>query len=201
MTAEADLSAFDLPQAPTLETERLRLRPVSMADFDDWLAVWRSPGTLDYLIDFDGYPQHEVAREIIEWARRIFREQSGIRWAITQKPDDRMIGSCGFHLYNRRDSRVEIGYELHSDHWHQGIMTEAAAAVLQFCFDRLGAHRVEADVVEGNVASAALLKKLGFTLEGVWRDRVFKRGAFHSLWQFGLLAPEHRARQKTASRR
>lgn len=193
------MTAFDFSVAPTLETDRLRLRPITRADHDDWLAIWHSPGVLDYLIDFDGAPRDEVAREIIDWAERIFREKSGIRWAITLQPDDRMIGSCGFHLYDRRDSRVEIGYELRSDYWRRGIMSEAAQAVVQFCFERLGAHRLEADVVEGNVASAALLKKAGFTLEGVWRDRVFKRGAFHSLWQFGLLAPEFRAREKSAS--
>ena len=200
MAAEADLTTFDFTEVPTLETERLRLRPISRADHDDWLAVWHSPGVLDYLIDFEGAPQDEVAREIIDWAERITREKSGIRWAIALKPQDRMIGSCGFHLYERRHRRAEIGYELHSDYWRRGIMSEATQAVLQFCFERLGAHRLEADVVEGNSASAALLKKVGFTLEGVWRDRVFKRGAFQSLWQFGLLAPEFHARQKATNR-
>ncbi len=194
------MTTFDFTEVPTLETERLRLRRISKADHDDWLAVWHSSGVLDYLIDFDGKPQGEIAREIIEWTERITFEKSGIRWAITLKPKDSMIGSCGFHLYHRRDQRAEIGYELHSDHWRRGIMTEATQAVLQFCFERLGLRRLEADVVEGNAASAALLNKIGFTLEGVWRDRVFKRGAFHSLWQFGLLAPEYHARQNAAGR-
>lgn len=200
MAVEADLTTFDFTEVPTLETDRLRLRRINRADHDDWLAVWHSPGALDYLIDFEGAPQDEVAREIIGWAERITREKSGIRWAIALKPKNRMIGSCGFHLYERRHRRAEIGYELHSDFWRRGIMTEATQAVLQFCFDRLGAHRLEADVVEGNAASAALLRKVGFTLEGVWRERVFKRGAFQSLWQFGLLAPEYRAWRKAADR-
>ena len=200
MAVEADLTTFDFTEVPTLETDRLRLRRINRADHDDWLAVWHSPGALDYLIDFEGAPQDEVAREIIGWAERITREQSGIRWAIALKPKNRLIGSCGFHLYERRHRRAEIGYELHSDFWRRGIMTEATQAVLQFCFDRLGAHRLEADVVEGNAASAALLRKVGFTLEGVWRERVFKRGALHSLWQFGLLAPEYHAWRKAADR-
>lgn len=195
------MTEFDFATVPILETNRLLLRRIKVDDYDDWLAVWHSPGVLDYLIDFDGLPGDEVASAIVAWAERIIRERSGIRWAITLKPNDRMIGSCGFHLYARRDRRVEIGYELHSDYWRRGIMSEATEAVVQFCFDRLDAYRVEADVVEGNVASAALLKKLGFTLEGNWRDRVFKRGAYHSLWQFGLLAPEYRARQRAKRRR
>lgn len=184
---------FQFNETPTLETERLTLRAISAADLDDWLAVWRSPGALDYLIDFEGAPQKAMGREIVEWTERIFAEGSGIRWALTLKPKDRMIGSCGFHLYDRRHQRVEIGYELHSQYWRQGLMTEAVNAVLGFCFEALAAHRVEADVVEGNAASAALLNKAGFTLEGVWRDRVYKRGAWQSLWQFGILKPEYDA--------
>jgi ribosomal-protein-alanine N-acetyltransferase len=184
---------FQFNEAPVIETERLTLRRISADDLGDWMAVWRSPGVLDYLIDFESLPQEDMGREIIEWAVRIFVEASGIRWALTLKPNKRMIGSCGFHLFDRRHQRVEIGYELHSDYWRQGIMSEAVRAVLVFCFDRLAVHRVEADVVEGNAASAALLKKAGFTLEGIWRDRVYKRGVYQSLWQFGILKPEFHA--------
>ncbi len=190
------MANFDFAHVPTLATDRLRLRRIASEDRDDWMAVWHSPGVLDYLIDFETLPDDAMAREIFAWAGRIVAEKSGIRWAITLKPGDRMIGSCGFHLYERRHRRVEIGYELHSDYWRRGIMSEAASAVVGFCFARLGVHRVEADVVEGNAASAALLQKLGFQLEGAWRDRVRKRDSFQTLWQFGLLAPEWRASRK-----
>jgi len=190
------VTQFDFAETPMLETQRLMLRRITEADHRDWMAVWHSPGVLDYLIDFDGQPSDAVGAAIIRWAERIFAEQSGIRWAIALKPDNRMIGSCGFHLYETRHRRVEVGYELHSDYWRRGIMSEALATVLEFCFERLDVHRVEADVVEGNAASAALLRKAGFTLEGVWRDRVYKRDAFQSLWQFGILAPEYRALPK-----
>ena len=195
------MAQFEFTETPTLETRQLFLRRITEDDHRDWLAVWHSPGVLDYLIDFQGRPNDAVGREIIQWAERIFSDESGIRWAITLKPAEHMIGSCGFHLYNKRDRRAEIGYELHSDYWRRGIMSEALAAILEFCFQRLDVHRVEADVVEGNAASAALLKKAGFTLEGVWRERVYKRGVFQSLWQFGLLAPEYRASQRVGSDR
>ena len=184
---------FEFSEVPAIETERLTLRRITADDLGDWMAVWHSPGVLDYLIDFEGVPQEVMGREIVEWAERIFAEKSGIRWALTLKSNRGMIGSCGFHLFDRRHQRVEIGYELHSDYWRQGLMSEAVGAVLDFCFNTLAVHRVEADVVEGNAASAALLTKAGFTLEGVWRDRVYKRGAWQSLWQFGFLRPEYDA--------
>ena len=102
-----------------------------------------------------------------------------------------MIGSCGFHDYKPSHRSAEIGYELHHDYWRKGIMTEAVSELLRFCFNDLNLHRVSANVTVGNEASAGLLKSLGFTHEGTWRDCVFWRGAFHSLWQFGLLEGEY----------
>ena len=187
------MTEFDFVETPTLETRRLVLRRITDDDHNDWLSVLRSPGVIDYLVDFESKPDDAIGREIIRWTEDVFKEQTGIRWAITLKPAHTLIGSCGFHLFERRHRRADIGYELHSEFWRQGIMTEAVKAVLGFCFESLGVHRVQADVAEGNAASAALLKKAGFTLEGIWREHFYSGGAYRSLWQFGLLAPEYRA--------
>lgn len=183
--------AFDFAEVPTLETERLRLRRIQAGDLAAWACIWQCDAVRRYLLEFETAPDDSQVWSIMEWAERIFKRKTGIRWAITQKAQHRMIGSCGFHLYDAQHRRLEIGYELHKDYWRQGLMSEALAAVLRFCFDCLQAHRVEADVTEGNVASAALLRKLGFVLEGLWRDRVYARGAFHGMWQFALLEQEY----------
>lgn len=183
--------AFDFAEVPTLETERLRLRRIQAGDLAAWACIWQCDAVRRYLLEFETAPDDSQVWSIMEWAERIFKQKSGIRWAITQKRQHRMIGSCGFHLYDAQNRRLEIGYELHKDYWRQGLMSEALAAVLRFCFDCLRAHRVEADVSEGNIASAALLRKLGFVSEGLWRDRVYARGAFHGMWQFALLKQEY----------
>ena len=192
-STEESVAPFDFSEVPRISTDRLLLRRIDACDRNDWLSIFNSPGTLDYLIDFERTPREDIMPEIVDWAERIFRERSGIRWAITTKSQATMIGSCGFHRFDPNSRRAEIGYELHSAYWRRGIMSEAVTALLAFCFDRLCLHRVEADVTEGNLASAALLKKLGFTLEGVWRERERWRGGYQSMWQFGLLAPEYRA--------
>ncbi|MCY4146779.1 MAG: GNAT family protein [Chloroflexi bacterium] len=187
----AQMAAFDFSEIPILETARLRLRRIMRADCDDWLSALQSPGAIDWLSDFESAPRREEVQGIIDWAEAIFAERTGIRWALTLKPDDRLVGTCGFHLYSQTRHCAEIGYELHSSYWRRGLMSEAAAAVMRFCFDRLWLHRLAADATEGNVASAALLQKLGFSLEGVLRERVFWRGGHHNLWLFSLLEPDY----------
>lgn len=189
---QAQMAAFDFSEIPVLETARLRLRSISRADCGDWLAALQSPGAIDWLSDFETSPRLEDVQGFVDWADAIFAEQSGIRWALTFKPNDKLIGTCGFHFYEPVHSRAEIGYELHSDYWRRGLMSEAVQAVMRFCFDSLSLHRLAADTTEGNAASAALLQKLGFSLEGVLRERVFWRGGHHNLWLFSLLEPEYR---------
>ncbi len=185
------MPTFTFETFPTLETERLILRRIVRADADAWLAVHDHPEVMRYLIDFDT-PTTDLAEinEIIDWADGIFKNKTGIRWAITLKPDNTMIGSCGFHVYSAHHRWAEIGYELHHAYWRRGIMQEAVTEVMRFCTDELHLHRIEANATEGNEASRGLLLKLGFGQEGTWRDRVYSRGRFHSLWQFGKLVGE-----------
>lgn len=183
------MGEFDFSVIPILETERLRLRRIATHDARDWLTILSHEDVRRYLVDIEQMNFDEIS-EIIAWTEGIIANRSGIRWAITLKPDDKMIGTCGFHVYDRNNQRLEIGYELGADYWRQGIMREAVRAVLDFAFNTLGVHRVEADVTVGNEGSAGLLKNLGFTHEGTWRDRVFAHGRFYSLWQFALLRDE-----------
>jgi [ribosomal protein S5]-alanine N-acetyltransferase len=186
-------TAYHFDSFPELETERLRLREITADDASDWLAVWDHPDVMRYLVDFDQQATDlgEV-RGIIDWTRGIFANRTGLRWAITLKPEPTLIGTCGFHLYSPVNRCAEIGYELHHEYWRRGIMAEALAEILRFGFEALNLHRIEANVTRGNDASAGLLRRLGFTQEGTWRDKVYARGQFHDLWQFGLLEDEYR---------
>lgn len=187
------MNAFGFNTFPVLETERLHLRQILPTDAEAWLAVFDHPDVMRYLTGFDEPTTNLTEVEsFVRWADDIFTRKSGLRWAITLKPDNAMIGTCGFHLYKPMQRCAEIGYELHHDYWRLGIMTEALTAILQFGFEQMQLHRAEANVTVGNQASGGLLRRLGFTLEGTWRDKAFSHGQFHDLWQFGLLENEYR---------
>jgi [ribosomal protein S5]-alanine N-acetyltransferase len=190
------MTTFNFDDFPILETDRLKLRRITSDDTPAWLDVWTSPDVLRYMIDFETKPDEMEVKSIIEWADGIYNRKTGARWAITQKNDDTMIGSCGFHIYDKNNRWAEIGYELHRDFWRQGIMSEAVSELLRLCFGELNLHRVEANVTVGNEASSGLLRHLGFTLEGTWRDKVYWHGQFYSLWQFGLLENEYQQQTK-----
>lgn len=185
---------FDFDHFPEIETERLRLRQMDEADAPAILAHFGHPQVTRFIdLGEDEVVDLASAAAIIQWENAQFDKRQGWRWGITRKDEDAVIGTCGFHRWARADRRAEIGYDLHPDHWGQGYMTEIVARMVRFGFTDMNLHRIEADVTDGNGASVRVLEKNGFTHEGSWRERVFQKGHFITLLQFGLLESEYQS--------
>jgi ribosomal-protein-alanine N-acetyltransferase len=93
---------------------------------------------------------------------------------------------------------VILGYILARRYWRQGFMSEAVGPFLAHCFDKLDAHRVEAQIEPDNVGFVRLAERLGFRGEGLLRDRLFVDGRYRSLLMFSLLDTEWRQRKALA---
>ena len=176
---------------PRIETPRLTLRRIEQRDAEALFPVFSDEQVMEYY----GNPVHRALADTQEQIRMLdhwYARREGIRWGIARKddPDETLIGSCGFFLFDEAFQRAETGYELRRDCWRQGIMREALSAALTFAFTTMGLHRVEAVVDDGNDASQGLLRALGFTHEGRLRQRFFFRDRFWDEHYFGLLADE-----------
>ena len=173
---------------PRLETKRLVLRELRPTDAEALFQVL-SDETVMQQYDRAPLTRLEEAQQIIERHRSRFERDEGIRWGITIKGENRVVGSCGYS-WHLRHQYAEIGYELARAYWNQGIITEALRALLQFGFETRNLHRVEAEVLLGNVASMRVLYKLGFQEEGILRERIFVNKHFYDVKLFSLLKSE-----------
>lgn len=89
------------------------------------------------------------------------------------------IGAVGANRKQFEHSRsAEMGYWLAESHWGKGIATIALRQLTALIFERTDIVRLQAHVFEGNVASARVLEKAGYRLEGTLRKAIFKRGVF-----------------------
>jgi RimJ/RimL family protein N-acetyltransferase len=86
-----------------------------------------------------------------------------------------------------RAHRVEFGYWLARSYWGQGIMTDAVRVFVAYAFRELGLLRLTAHVFESNIASARVLEKNGFKLEGHLRKHFLKDGQLIDVRFYGLL--------------
>jgi [ribosomal protein S5]-alanine N-acetyltransferase len=176
---------------PSLTTKRLLLRQLRP---DDAEALFPTLSD-EEVTEFYGHEPHRSISETYELINQIqarYDRREAFRWGVTLRGEDQVIGTCSLHHFDAGFHRAEIGYELNRAFWGQGVMTEAASAVLTYAFRDLELHRVEAIIDIANERSKGLLLKLGFIYEGNLRQRYVFRGGFEDEHYFGLLKDEWR---------
>ncbi|MBZ0304280.1 MAG: GNAT family N-acetyltransferase [Anaerolineae bacterium] len=178
---------FDFSTFPTLQTERLILRDITL---DDVIGVYHIRSDYQVTRYNSGAPYTHIdqARRLIQAIRDGYTDKNELRWGITQKNgNDRVIGMCGFNYWHRKDQRASVGYDLARASWGQGIMSETLRAVIAFGFEQMQLNRIEADCTVENEASSRLLLHLGFQPEGLQREQYYEEGRFWDLRLFALL--------------
>jgi [ribosomal protein S5]-alanine N-acetyltransferase len=182
-------ATFDFSHFPVIETERLRLRQMTHDDAEAVMALFGDPRMLEFLND-DPVDTREKATGLIDWLNGHFNAHKGLTWGVTLRHEDQMIGTAGWYGWDREHRRADIGYHILPAYWGQGYATEAAHAVVDWCFRKLDLHRIQADCTDGNIGSERVMLKCGFRLEGIWRESCWEHGRFVNIKQFGLLRRE-----------
>ena len=149
-----------------LSTERLVLRPVTTDDHAALLAHWTQPDVRRFLFDGAALSAAEVTETIGESVADFAARGYGI-WLIELGSGAALAGSAPLvgtaGLRPLEESGLEIFYSLAPGAWGRGYATEAARAVVEYGLGPLGLPEVLAEVDEGNIASVAVVKRLGMT--------------------------------------
>jgi len=162
---------MDLTSIPRiLKTDDLQLRPSNPTDAEGMFAMLSDQESMKYWSD-QPISDLDAAIEVLDQDLESDAQGNSMCWAITLNGQDKMIGKCILFQFSRDKHRAEIGYILNRKYWRQGLTYQALGAVIDFAFNTLKLHRIEADVDTENMASIALLKKLGFKREGLFRER------------------------------
>ena len=141
----------------------------------------------------------EAAHELISSVHRHFAEHELYQWGVARNRDDRVIGTLTLHRLDWSSRRAELGFALARSCWGQGYMTEGATLALDHAFGALELRRLEADVDPRNETSLRLLERLGFTREGLARERWEVAGEVQDSLLLGLLAREWRREDRPAA--
>src|SRR5712691_7184400 len=148
-----------------LLSPRLRLRPLRPDDATA-LCAYRSLPEVARFQSWDRFDLEDAAR-LIAGQERLACDAPGawLQLALTSSQSAELIGDCGIHFLPDDDRQVELGITLSPAHQNHGLATEAIQAVLTYCFDSLGKHRVRATTDAENHPAARLFRRLGFRQE------------------------------------
>lgn len=112
------------------------------------------------------------------------------QFIIRKRDTDEAIGAIGMLVrYGWESHKDEIGYWLSESYWGRGWVTDAVKTLVNYAFEQRGLIRVEARVFSFNKASAKVLEKAGFDLEGVFRKNEAKHGVYHDGLMYAILKP------------
>ena len=183
-----------------LMNERVYLRAPQSGDWKEWAELRRM--SRSFLTPWEPtWSQDNLSkssfREKLRVYRMDWRHDVSYSFYAFSRSDDRMLG--GITLGNVRRGAAHmgtIGYWMGEIHSGKGYMTEILSSVIDYAFDELALHRLEAACLEHNEASKAVLKKVGFQVEGHARGYLRIDGKWQDHTTFSLLQNDSRLSRK-----
>jgi ribosomal-protein-alanine N-acetyltransferase len=169
----------------TLETRRLFLRPLQLADAPRLAMLAGRREIADTTISIPHPYSEGQARKWIA-----AQSESGgrsIAFAITIRDNTHLIGVAGLRDVDAEHAQAELGFWIGLEWWRKGYATEAARAVVRYGFEQLKLNRIYAHHMVRNPASGRVLEKLGLKREGLLRQRIRKWGIFEDVVVLAIL--------------
>lgn len=168
----------------------VRLRPFRVGDEYSLVRSANDERVARYLRD--RFPHPYTLRDALGWIAYNEDLRPVSNFAVDLDGD--VIGGAGFvfgddvHRFS-----AEVGYWLGRAHWGRGIATHVLRALTEVGFERHRMVRLFAGVFEGNGASARVLEKCGYQLEGVAKKSALKHGRFVDMYNYAILREDVRA--------
>ena len=179
---------LDLTHIPKLSTARLILRELVDEDTAAIFQLRSNPEVMRFIPKPLNTHTDEAWLMIREFHLASLRNES-IMWGITVKGSNMVMGYIGFWRIMKEYHRAEIGYALHPDLWGQGLMSEAVAATMEYGFQEMGLHSVEASVRPDNPSSIQVLERNNFVKEGHFKENIRAHGMFVDSVIYSRLSP------------
>jgi RimJ/RimL family protein N-acetyltransferase len=171
---------------PTLELDRIVLRPFQVGDAPFLFETYSDPQTSRFL-SFPPFTDMAQAQAMEARILQASAEERTFDRAIIRKEDGAYLGNCTLFNWSKQNARAEIGFSLTRKYWSQGYMGEALRGFIGLAFGELGMNRLEADIDPRNAASAKTLERLGFVREGYLPERWIVAGEISDTALYGLL--------------
>ena len=172
----------------TLNTRRLTIRPFQYDDLVAFTAYRTDPVIAQYQ-SWESYDLEDAKAFFTRMDYDLFGlADKWFQLAIVDKKG-MLIGDIALHFID--DEQMEIGFTIARLYQQQGLATEAMLAVIEYLFMTLNKYRITATTDAENLASMALLEKLGFRKEGCYLKNIFFKGQWGSECSFALLKQEY----------
>ena len=148
-------------KTPILETERLRLRPLSLEDAQSVFYCWESDPDVAKYMFWTSHHDINRTKEWLAFETSKITADDWFRWGFVEKETGALIGT-GLIYLEEEFGLYEIGYNLGKKFWGKGFTTEAMRAIIRFSREELCLSELVGRHATENKGSENVMKKLGF---------------------------------------
>ncbi len=175
-----------------LSTERLNLRLIELSDLNSIHTLHSLPETDKF--NTLGIPKNiQETKSIIEgWVMDNKSESKNLTFAIEQNISRKFIGLIALKIGREKFKNGEVWYKLHSDYWGKGFGTESLNSIMNFGFEKIKLHRIEAGCAVDNIGSIKILEKVGMTREGRKRQVLPLKSGWSDNFEYAILETDER---------
>lgn len=168
-----------------LHTERLLLRKVEETDNEFVLSAYSNNELTKFMLH--RYYNLEEIKIQMQHYKDMYQQNTGCAWILENSINKHPMGIVSVFNYSSVHKKTEIGFWILPSFQKQGYITEAAKAVINYCFNHININRIEATVETENIASITVIKKLKLQHEGTFREYEINNGKFIDLMMFAIL--------------
>lgn len=173
-------------ELPILETDRIKLRKMTINDVNDMYEYCSDEEISKYTVWFS----HKSVEDTHQFLRTVlskYEKQEVSPWGIEDKKTKKFIGTTGFISWDTKNSKAELGYAVSRKFWNQGYMTEAVKRVISFGFKNMDLVRIEARCHPHNIGSARVMEKTGMKFEGILRKHILAKGIHEDVMMYSII--------------
>ena len=132
-----------------------------------------------------------TSEDIEKWILFHNSNSDEVLFVIEDRDAGKLIGHVGLYKIDRIAKKTEIGILIADDDSRgKGFGTKTTMLMIDYAFDKLGMHKVTAEVLSENLPSIAMFKKCGFSVDGCLRDDIFKNERYYDVLSMSILKEE-----------
>jgi len=177
-----------------LNSDRLFLRPVDSVDLSSVHEILSFPETNRF--NTLGIPKSidKTALILDKWiSSHVKMPSRKFTFAVFDRESARLIGLFALNAGSKKYKNAEIWYKFHVHFWNRGFAIEALNTILEFGFESLKLHRIEAGCAAENLRSIKMLEKAGLLREGCRRKAIPLQSGWADCVEYGITEEDYRA--------
>lgn len=176
-----------------LKTERLSIRPISENDIENIFELQSLEETSKFNTSKSPSDIDETKMNVEKWIAENNKENiKHFTFAVELIDEEKFIGLIGLHLGKEHYKNAEVWFQFDYRFWNKGYATESLRKIIDFGFETLKLHRIEAGCAVDNVGSFRVLEKVGMLREALTRQLLPLKSGWSDNYGYAILSSDER---------